>query len=464
MAGLYAALRLLSPAGRRPGARPIQVTVLEAARRCGGRARQICPPGLGRVAGGAGIGRLRKDRLLRGLLDELRVPWRRFRHRVEYRGPPAWVNGARPWLRSALARLRKVGPKRGETFGAFVRRGLGGEEPSRRFWALLGFGDDENADAAETLRGYGFEDNFALGWGMSVPWNRLAAAMVREIRRRGGRVVTGCRVAGVRPVEGGGWKNAERSEGVRRFPERSEGEWSVKCAGKRPGREAADAVLLAVPASQMRRLVRGAGPKAASAAPLVRGLGPKAPSAARLLADVRAQSFLYAYARLKGRAPPGLPQTYTVLAGSPLQKVIPMHGRVYMVAYADNARARQLRREGCAGILRRAQTALGARFTACALRWNAEGTHYFAPLPARFRSRAHFLRELRGSLPAGLFVAGEALSEGHQGWVEGALRDAAGEVSRIQQALRAGGPPSGAKEAGRPRKRLLHSGRGARSE
>jgi hypothetical protein len=452
MAGLYAALRLLSPAGRRLGARPmegrrarramasaglpepegrraIQVTVLEAARRCGGRARQICPPGLGRVAGGAGIGRLRKDRLLRGLLDELRVPWRRFRHRVEYRGPPAWVNGARPWLRSALARLRKVGPKRGETFGAFVRRGLGGEEPSRRFWALLGFGDDENADAAETLRGYGFEDNFALGWGMSVPWNRLAAAMVREIRRRGGRVVTGCRVAGVRPVEG-----------VRRFPERSEGEWSVKCAGKRPGREAADAVLLAVPASQMRRLVRG--------------LGPKAPSAARLLADVRAQSFLYAYARLKGRAPPGLPQTYTVLAGSPLQKVIPMHGRVYMVAYADNARARQLRREGCAGILRRAQTALGARFTACALRWNAEGTHYFAPLPARFRSRAHFLRELRGSLPAGLFVAGEALSEGHQGWVEGALRDAAGEVSRIQQALGAGGPP----------KRLLHSGRGARSE
>jgi hypothetical protein len=369
------------------------------------------------VAGGAGIGRLRKDRLLRRLLDELRVPWRRFRHRVEYRGVPGWegwppsrrrgrLAGARPWLRSALARLRRVGPRRGETFGAFVRRALGGEPSTRRFRALLGFGDDWEADAADTLRGYGFDDNFALGWGMSVPWNRLVDAMVREIRRRGGRVVTGCRVQGL------------EMRGPR-------GGWLVRCGrGARCRPLHADAVLLAVPASQMRRLVGGA---------------PGGRRAAGLLAGVRAQSFLYAYARARKpaqAAAASLPQTYTVLAGSPLQKVIPMGGGVFMVAYADNARARQLRREGCAGVLRRAETALGVRFAGCMLRWIGEGTHYFAPLPARFPSRARFLAALRGSLPPGLFVAGEALSEGNQGWVEGALRDAEAETGRLAAALR----------------------------
>jgi len=185
----------------------------------------------------------------------------------------------------------------------------------------------------------------------------------------------------------------------------------------------ADHVLLALPASGMLRLARSAKAD---------------PAALRLLRDVRAQSFLYAYARLPGSAPPppSVPDTYTVLAGSALQKAIPMGGRVYMIAYADNERARRLRREGCPGVLRRAEKVLGARFTDCALRWNAEGTHYFAPLPEGFASRRDFLAALRGGLPEGLHVAGEALSDGHQGWVEGALRDAGQAVRDILEGRR----------------------------
>jgi phytoene dehydrogenase-like protein len=396
MAGLYSAYLL-----RRAG---VSATVLEAEAQCGGRARQI--PYAGRlVPGGAGIGRLRKDRRLRALLEELGVRWTRFRHKVEWIEAGRRLDGAvvRRWISRVLRDVMRQLPRRGETFGRFVARAVG-RRTAARLVTLLGFGDDLAADAAETLSGYGFEDNFRLGFGMRVPWNQLTERLVERI----GRVRTGCRVEEIR---------------------RHRGKWECRCGSGRVFR--ADAVLLALPASAMRRLLPGR-------------------AARTYLKDVRAQSFLYAFASGAGGGPPV--SAYTVLPDSPLQKMIPLGDGVTMIAYADNANARRLHRQGCAAIVRMAERELDKRkpgrqrtqthrslFAGCVERWIPEGTHYFAPLREPFSSRAEFLRALRRSLPPRVFVAGEALSIGHQGWVEGALRDAAGQVRRILLTLRSCG-------------------------
>jgi len=405
-AGLYAAWLILKRD------RSARVTLVEAAPRCGGRARQIPyhggenPP---LVAGGAGIGRLGKDTRLEALLGDVSVPWRPYPRRVRYLGPngevlPPTVGRE---LTVTLARLRRAEPKHTESFRDLLVRALG-PDGKDRFFALSGFGDDIDADAADTLRMYGFDDNYDAkpSFGMSVPWNRLVAAIVRRLRAHPrARVLTSTRAERLRADQNGITVATRGARG------------SSILRGSH--------VLLALPASGMRALLKSMG------RPARRTLS--------LLDRVRAQSFLYVYAKARNPAAARrLVPYYTVLTrtDSPLQKMIPMRRGVYMIGYADNAKARRAHSMGCRELLRTADRELGARegarlFRGCMKRWIPEGTHYFAPGPS---SSAELRARIHASLPVRVFLAGEALSVGHQGWVEGALRDAEGEVDRMMRA------------------------------
>jgi hypothetical protein len=418
MAGLYAALLL----SERPG---VRVTVFESEARCGGRAKQLRyggtrrkrhkGHGATRVPGGAGIGRCGTDVHLERLMGRMRVPVRPFPRKVLYFPRGSGAEEAQQ-LAGMLSKIRRGAARTQETFAQHVRRRLG-EQGARRFFALMGYGDDADADAAHTLRHYGFQDNYGFrkrNRGFGVPWDLLVARIVRRLRSRGVSVRTRCRVRAVVGVEG----MASRS-----------GRWKVVvAAGGRAPRF--DHVLLALPARPAERLLRGC-----------------CPEAARMLHDgVRPQSFLYAYAKpaskeaarfIEARVP-----AYTVLPESPLQKMIPMGNGVYMIAYADNANARRLHGMGCGAIMRLAERALrwegpGRMLVRCLKRSIHEGTHFFTPRRSQAApGAAAFVRRLRAELPEGLWIAGELLSLHNQGWVEGALEDAAGQVTRLLNARR----------------------------
>lgn len=437
-AGLYAAWLLLR--GGAGSHELLHVTLVESQPKCGGRARQIRYGGKGAggrlVAGGAGIGRLAKDHCLRELLDSFGVPWKPFPRKVRHiskgnGATPHELPGASARFKAMLRKLQQSRPRHTETFRAFVRRALG-KAGAATFFQLSGFGDDADADAAHTLRQYGFDDNVVSKgqMGMAVPWNDLVAAMVRWLRAHPrATVLTSTKAVSVKKRQAG---------------------YAVTLqTGTRRSRLHCDALMLALPASGMRALLRGVAPKVCG------------------LERVRAQSFAYVYARAAGRSSAAtlrkLLPYYTVLVGatpspaakgsgkavSPLQKMIPMGGNVYMIGYADNANARRVRRLSCSELLRMAEGALlgvapsRALLTGCMKRWIPEGTHYWSPASAASKcpQKPPQLREaIRRALPPGLFLAGEALSVDNQGWVEGALRDAREEVLRMQRGLRRTSP------------------------
>jgi monoamine oxidase len=119
--------------------------------------------------------------------------------------------------------------------------------------------------------------------------------------------------------------------------------------------------------------------------------------------------------------------------------MIPMANGVIMMAYADNANALRLKdmpASEIASIASRSGLPLAAPYMKHFIR---EGTHYFRPYDRRqFPTRAHLLRAMNAELnkaqtDAQVCVIGEAVSEHHQGWVEGALEAAQRGVSQIQK-------------------------------
>jgi len=486
-------------AGWQASRRGLRVVVLEASAAVGGRARQIDYPSRGAlVAGGAGIGRKRSDRRLRGLLRSLRVPYTTFRHKVYYGGGSR--RPQRVFLRESTARLRLAALqwKREErravaaarrkpprpsaapqlrprpTFAALLRRVLGAAA-ARKWRGLMGFGDDERADGIDTALTYNFKDNFGLGIGMRVPWNQLAERLAAAIRRAGGKVLLRSRVESLQTAGGRG--GAGRGEGV---PPAAAGTAVLAGRGPRAARSwvARQRIVLALPASSASQLLRSHLPPAFPAAALM----------------PRPQPFLLAYdtaATFESRAAlqRSVPR-YRVLPGSPLQKILPVNPArgVYMVAYADGERAQRLaRRIGvsplasspltppsrCAALrdeVRRALKLPGLRFQgerseggdaggeggdagrgrrkpACLVRFLPEGTHYYPPLPrARFVSRSAALAALAAAMPPGWFWVGEAVALRDQGWVEGALESVERELrwGRFDKGS-LGGAPSAAK-------------------
>jgi len=109
-----------------------------------------------------------------------------------------------------------------------------------------------------------------------------------------------------------------------------------------------------------------------------------------------------------------------------LQKIIPMGGDVFMIGYADNARALSVL-EKCddlnalSKLVEEASGVKGVVVKDVHVKYWAEGTHYYLPLAAGFKSRRAFVRAAQHPLGNGVLVIGEVVSLRYQGWTEGAL-------------------------------------------
>jgi hypothetical protein len=388
--------------------------VLEADARVGGRVRVETFEGVPVVAG-AGVGRFPRDAPLFGLARSLGVqldfPGTPVEVRTVGGAPvrPAAVHAALARLRAAAEPLRAGTPearraRASTTFGALMTAALG-PRGAALLTRALGFSDFEAADALDTLDCYGLDDlahggSVACASTVAVPWRALLAALRASLGA--GRVRLGCRVTRLRRSEADGGAAM----------------WRVRCdvGGGRARELAARRVVLALPIEPLRALL----------APL-----PLPATARDALRSVRSQPFARVYARLERRD--GGPWTDlvaapTVVAGD-LQKVLPVAPErgVYMIAYADNARAERLRGVSRARLGALLASALGLaeapRVAAARTFFWRAGTHFYAPLPAAFDDRAAMLAAARRPLGpgAGLVCVGEALATCDQGWTAGAI-------------------------------------------
>lgn len=204
ISGLYAAYRLRQHA--EPSAR---ILILEAGCRVGGRMGIVDFHGV-KVEPGAGIGRLEKDRVLRGLLEELGIKWQEFpvthnyspavynsllsnhvkktkigrigriAQKVEVPQPTSKLSTP-DWIKKQIGKLRSAykKTKATTTFHAFAQKVLG-RSGYQQLVLALGYTDFEKEDVAETLYNYGLDDLYDHWTGMGIDWQELMDSLVEH--------------------------------------------------------------------------------------------------------------------------------------------------------------------------------------------------------------------------------------------------------------------------------------------
>lgn len=381
IASLYAAWKYLQ---RNPSGRLI---VLEKEGRVGGRAHNVPFEGI-QVPKGAGVGRYRKDTLLRRLMQDLDIPIKKFKSHHNYLLEAAPVD-----IKLIVAKLKRAALKYDRhslTFREFAIRELG-KETYQRFLQTCGYTDFENADFIDTLYHYGFDDTTDGGYMFYVPWNLLVEKLAERVGSR--RIILNAAVHSISHLGYHGPIQVKHSNTV------------IQC----------DKVVLGTTVKTVRMLL-----------PNVHYFNNK---------GVKSQSFLRVYAKInpdpvfQKKVP-----SYTLVGGK-VQKIIPMQPQegIYMIVYADNHQADYIQQritssslsesDKCKYLeqtLRRAVRVPNIRIERVYAKYWEEGTHYYPPLPKEFKTRRRFVTSAQRPLP-NIFIIGEMISMYNQGWTQGAL-------------------------------------------
>lgn len=380
MSGLYTALLLKKHNPK------ISLLILEKNSRehLGGRANTQHFYGT-RILIGAGIGRLKKDKLLAKLLSDNNIPIHTFdvNHRVAL-SKYIDVNNTLDVLKKKY-KDENMANKRPRTFASFAKSSLGNSTYDR-FIHSAGYTDYINEDAYETIYEYGIEDNLG-GWkAFSVPWHELGQSMANNI----------------------GMKNFLFNSEVTDISH--------------------DSDLVNVRTSN-EKIFSGKKLVIASTIDTVRKLIPRS-----IYNDIEGQPFLRVYGKFDKASSAILRELVPVMTyvDFPIQKIIPMDAEkgVYMIVYNDNENALTLKsktenrveiRNFYERLLEKTLRLPRGSLHLLAIRafyWNI-GTHYYKPLKAAYKSREEFIYKAQRP-ENNIFVVGELISR-NQGWTQGAL-------------------------------------------
>lgn len=348
----------------------LRFVVLEKGAHAGGRVATTHFYGA-EVPLGAGVGRFDKDRLLKQLMRELGIvigrPWKNdIQHSKKFKHVSDVPNTVDVLKNS----FENGSDKSNATFEQFAKSVLGGFAYDA-FVKSVGYSDYEAADVHDTLYNYGFDDTYSGSKMFHVPWRKLLNALVDAICRQHPIIFDA-------PVT----------------------------------KIMTDMVHVPGKVYKTRCVVVGSD---------IRGIRKLFPDKSNIYRHVCGQPFVRVYARI---AQPSLVPAYTIVPNC-LQKIIPidMTTGIYMIGYADNENAACVKNvaKDKHKLAQLIQDGTGSRVQiedVISKYWTV-GTHYFRPLPKRFKTRAEFLRVAQRPAPR-TFVVGEAMST-HQGWVEGAL-------------------------------------------
>jgi len=383
IAGLYSAFKIkkMDPTKK--------IVLLESNDHLGGRAGNVNFHGES-IPIGAGVGRIKKDKLLLELLKELDINYHEFIAKFQY----ATTLGSGCNVKEMFLYLKKsydVEKDKMKTFKQYARPKLDEQyykDAYEHFIMCAGYTDYENESAYDTLHHYGFDDNYSYWPGFAFSWNQLIESMANHI----------------------GSKNIRKSAYVREIKETSDNFYEIKCDKERSF--ICKKIIIATTIDSVRNLMGNTN----------------------IYRQIQSQHFLRIYGKFAKESIPIMKEKCgmtTVLPG-PLHKIIPMNTEkgIYMIAYTDNEDAKLLdkykkntvkNRKILCGLL---ENALNIPDNTLVMEdmvdfyWEI-GTHYYKPLKGDFKNRKDFVKNAQ--LPNNMIrVVGEMVSM-KQGWVEGAL-------------------------------------------
>jgi hypothetical protein len=339
------------------------------------------------IVTGAGIGRIKKDKLLHNLLDELDLKTSEFTNKPYYSKLITHLD-----IKKVMNHLRDEynkykGPP--VAFKTFAKNALG-EETYKQFLITVGYTDYEKEDAYETLYSYGMEDNACCLKAFHVPWRKMVMKLYSKIGESHFKFSNN--VSNITKIE---------NEPCRFLVETENG---IKYMCNK--------VIVATTITGIRKLLHKP-----------------------IYNDIEGQPFLRLYGKFDKKSIPIMKEYvkgYTCLPG-PLQKIIPMNPDtgVYMIAYSDNNNAVALKnnlkntkenRDLYCEILEKSLGIPNNSLNLVSIKdfyWPI-GTHYYKPLNTKlYKDREEFI-DIAQHPENGILVVGEVVSE-NQGWTEGAL-------------------------------------------
>lgn len=348
--------------------------ILEANQTVGGRMGEVDFEGTS-VVTGAGIGRKRKDRVLRKLLEELKVPYH------EYQSSHTYSSDLVCEVKNVFQSLKDHHPHYsiGKTFKEFALTRMSATQ-YELFITCAGYTDYEKEDSYDTFYHYGFSDNYSNFIGLSIPWKKLLTALVKKIGRK--NIITNTRVEDISKSEIYHIKTSKKTFRSHK-------------------------IILATTIESLRHLLPYP-----------------------IYNQICGQPFLRVYAKCSKRDIDIMKTSvsrYTIVQG-PLQKMIPIEPDkgIYMIAYSDNECAEALRpylqnnKKNRTYFERLIKDALGVDIhlvSIISIYWDI-GTHYYRPL-YKFDRREDFINKAQRP-EKNIRVVGEMVSLS-QGWVEGVL-------------------------------------------
>ena len=385
ISGLYSAYKILSVNN------DADVTILEkqSKRYMGGRTGMDVFCGE-RVVIGAGIGREKKDNILKSIIAELGV------HVTTDVLNPTYSAIVEPVdINKILRHLKKVyihSPEKYKmlTFKQFATKILGAQL-YEQFVITNGYSDYDNADIMDVLLDYGVDDNACCLQYINIQWDKLILALVNNIGID--NIVFGSNVVNIR---------CDRNE----FS-------TITDTGKIYH---SDKVIIATTIKGILDLV------------------PNARLPNSIYSQIHSQPFLRLYGKFSKSSSEiirNYVSDYTIVS-KPLQKILSVNKKkgIYMIAYCDNDSAVYLNnyventaknREFLCFLIENSLAIPQGTLTLLKIKdyfWK-NGTHYYSPLTNNFNNRKQFCYQAQHPM-LNMLVVGEAVSR-DQGWTEGAL-------------------------------------------
>ena len=339
------------------------------------------------IVTGAGIGRVKKDKLLHNLLDELNLETPEFTNNNHYSKLITQID-----IEEVMNHLRDEYKKyKGPpvTFKIFAKNILG-DKTYKNLLISTGYTDYEKEDAYETLYSYGMEDNVCCLKAFHVPWRKMVMKLASRIGKTHFKFSNN--VSNIKKIQ----------EEPCRFLVETENNIKYMC----------NRVIVATTITGIQKLLPNS-----------------------IYNDIEGQPFLRLYGKFNKSSIPIMKEYvegYTCLPG-PLQKIIPINPDtgVYMIAYSDNSNAISLKnnlentkenRDMYCELLEKSLGIPNNSLNLIAIKdfyWSI-GTHYYKPLNQKlYKDRDEFI-DIAQHPEKGILVVGEVVSK-NQGWTEGAL-------------------------------------------
>jgi hypothetical protein len=383
IAGLYFAYKTLKSEPSK------KILLLESSDHLGGRAGNVLFYGQS-IAIGAGIGRMKKDKLLLKLIKELDIPFYEFTTSSQYSSkiqPPCKLKDMFLYLKKTYE-LEKDKDKTFKTYARPLLEKKYGKNSYKNFVICSSYSDYENESAHDVLNYYEFDDNYSSWNGFSFSWNILVKKLFEKI----------------------GSKNIKKKSHVNSIKKLSDAKYEVLCSNNK--KYFSNKVILATTIESVKKLL------------------PKM----KIYNQIKGQHFLRVYGKFSNHSLEIMKEkcSKTTIVPGIIHRVIPINKEkgIYMIAYTDNKDAKRLSKYHKNTIKNRnilcrlLERALDIPKNMLQLDdminfyWHI-GTHYYKPLKGNYKNRREFCY-IAQRPDKNIRVIGEMISM-KQGWTEGAL-------------------------------------------